>query len=139
MMYHDSLSFRRLLLPPASRTARVPITYTPVYPPPKGGQSIDHGTADEGISLSNKVQNHIDAQISSDSVYRFIKPRILGLPECSAPWRSAGISPDQNRFNGLAANRGRPVCGDQFFQRLHSSFTDLLLGLGNGSQLDFGQ
>ena len=31
------------------------------------------------------------------------------------------------------------VCGDQFFQRLHSSFTDLLLGLGNGSQLDFGQ
>ena len=48
-------------------------------------KSIDHGTADEEISLSNKVQNHIDAQISNDSVYRFIKPRILGLPECSAP------------------------------------------------------
>ena len=48
-------------------------------------ESIDHGTADEEISLSNKVQNHIDAQISNDSVYRFIKPRILGLPECSAP------------------------------------------------------
>ena len=30
MMYHDSLSFRRLLLPPTSRTARLPITYTPV-------------------------------------------------------------------------------------------------------------
>ena len=83
--YLNSLSFRRLLLPPTSRTARLPITYTPVYPPPKDGQSIDPGTADEEISLSNKVQNHIDAQISNDSVYRFIKPRILGLPECSAP------------------------------------------------------
>ena len=30
MMYHDSLSFRRLLVPPTSRTARLPITYTPV-------------------------------------------------------------------------------------------------------------
>ena len=39
---------------------------------------------DEEISLSNRVQNHIDAQISNDSGYRFIKPRILGLPECSA-------------------------------------------------------
>ena len=27
---HDSLSFRRLLVPPTSRTARLPITYTPV-------------------------------------------------------------------------------------------------------------
>lgn len=40
--------------------------------------------ADEEISLSNRVQNHIDVQISNDSGYRFIKPRILGLPECSA-------------------------------------------------------
>lgn len=47
-------------------------------------ESIDHGAADEEISLSNRVQNHIDAQISNDSGYRFIKPRILGLPECSA-------------------------------------------------------
>ena len=30
IMYHDSLSFRRLLVPPTSRTARLPITYTPV-------------------------------------------------------------------------------------------------------------
>ena len=47
-------------------------------------ESIDHGAADEEISLSNGVQNHIDVQISNDSGYRFIKPRILGLPECSA-------------------------------------------------------